>query len=100
VEAHGRIDTTSSPQFGSRLLALVDGGAKTLLVDFAHIAYISSTGFRALLLVGKRCEDQGCRLGLCGLNHEVQRLFEIGVFNDMFQIYPTRPDAITKLSGS
>jgi hypothetical protein len=47
VEARGRIDTASSPQFGTRLLALVDGGGKTLLVDFAHIAYISSAGVRA-----------------------------------------------------
>lgn len=100
VEVRGRIDTTTSGEFGERLLGQIEAGARRVLVDLTHVAYISSAGFRALLIVGKQCEEKGRNFGLCGLSREVQRLFEIGTFDELFQIFPTRPEAISKLSSA
>jgi anti-anti-sigma factor len=50
VEAHGRLDSTTSKAFGDRLTSLLETGHGTLLVDLKSIAYISSVGFQALFV--------------------------------------------------
>ena len=97
VEARGRIDSTSSRQFAVRLSALIEAGAQRLLVDFSQAVYISSAGFRALLAAGKLSEEQGCQFGLCGLSNEVYRLFEIGAFLDLFQIFGSRYEGVQRI---
>jgi anti-sigma B factor antagonist len=98
AEVRGRIDTVTSGEFGSRVTALVTSGAKKVLVDMSNIIYISSAGFRALLEIGKQSEASSCTFGLCGLSREIQRLFEISGFADIFSIYSTRDEAIAVLS--
>jgi anti-sigma B factor antagonist len=97
VEARGRIDSANSRQFAGRLNALIKAGAPRLLVDFSQAVYISSAGFRALLSAGKLSEDQGCQFGLCGLSHEVYRLFEMGAFLDLFQIFGSRHEGVQSI---
>jgi anti-sigma B factor antagonist len=98
AEARGRIDSSSSREFGDRLGTLMVNGANKVLVDLTNIAYISSAGFRALLEIGRQSEACQCNLALCGLNQEVQRLFEISGFMDLFQIFSTRHEGIEVLS--
>jgi len=99
AEARGRIDTATSREFGDKVGALMAGGASKVLVDLTGIAYISSAGFRALLEIGRRSQACRCKFGLCGLNQEVQRLFEISGFLELFDIFPNRNEGIAKLSG-
>jgi anti-anti-sigma regulatory factor len=42
VEAHGRLDSTTSKAFGDRLTSLLETGHGALVVDLRSIAYISS----------------------------------------------------------
>jgi anti-anti-sigma factor len=94
VEACGRIDSASSRDLAARLSAVLTAGSQKLLVDLSQALYISSGGFRALLSAGQQSEDRGCQFGLCGLSSEVYRLFEIGAFVDLFQIYSSRHEGI------
>ena len=48
VEAHGRLDSTTSKAFGDRLTSLLELCHGALMVDLKSIAYISSVGFQAL----------------------------------------------------
>jgi anti-sigma B factor antagonist len=73
---------------------------RRVLVDLKGIAYISSAGFRALLIANKAAADSTGTLALCGVEGEVARLFEIGAFTDLFLICPTRADGIAKLQQS
>jgi anti-sigma B factor antagonist len=98
AEARGRIDTESSREFGSRISGIMVKGANKLLVDMSHIAYVSSAGFRVLLEIGRQSQASNCQFGLCALNNEVMRLFEISGFADLFRIFPTRDEGITGLS--
>jgi anti-sigma B factor antagonist len=50
LEAHGRVDGTTAKEFGDRLVALIHAGRRRIVVDLENIAYISSAGFRALIL--------------------------------------------------
>jgi anti-sigma B factor antagonist len=78
VEIKGRIDSNTSRPFGDRLTGLIKAGRKRIVVDLKNLVYISSTGFRALLLAG--------------------RLFDLGAFTDLFPIYSSREEGLTKLS--
>jgi anti-sigma B factor antagonist len=100
VEPKGRIDTITAKEFGDKVCALIRSGATGIVIDLANIAYISSAGFRALLIAGKLAEDTRSRLALCGVTGEVRRLFDIGAFTSAFQIYPTREECIAKVRVS
>jgi anti-sigma B factor antagonist len=100
VEAHGRLDSTTAKEFGDRLMAMVHAGRSHVVVDLNDIAYISSAGFRALIIVERTAEERQGKLALCGMSGEVTRLFEIGAFTDLFLICPTQQEAIGKLRQS
>ena len=74
-----------------------DGRAR-LVVDLKQIIYISSAGFRALLVAGKLADETKGTLALCGLSAELQRLFDLGAFTDLFTIYGSRDESIAKLT--
>jgi anti-anti-sigma factor len=97
VEAYGRLDSTTAKEFGDRLISLVQAGRSSLVVDLKNIAYISSAGFRALLIANRATAEHQGKLALCGVIGEVKRLFDIGNFNEEFLIYPTQAEGIGKL---
>jgi anti-sigma B factor antagonist len=98
VEIKGRIDSNTAKPFGERLTGLIKAGRMRVVVDLKHLVYISSAGFRALLVAGQLAEESKGTLALCGLSSEVQRLFDLGAFTDLFVIYGSREEGVTKLS--
>jgi anti-anti-sigma factor len=96
VEPRGRMDTTGAKPFGDRLAELIGSGSHHLLIDMQHILYVSSAGFRALLVAHKMVDDTHGKLVLCGVSSELRRLFEIGRFLDLFTICATRDEGIAR----
>lgn len=96
VEPRGRIDTTSAKSFDDQIGALIRAGCRNLLIDLRHIIYISSAGFRALLLAHKRMQATSGKIVLCGLSPELRRLFEIGHFTSVFAICGTRDEGLAR----
>ena len=98
VEVKGRIDSNTAKAFGERLTSLINAGRGRLVVDLKQIIYISSAGFRALLVAGRLADETKGTLALCGLSAELQRLFDLGAFTDLFTIYGSRDESIAKLT--
>src|SRR4030081_1538968 len=97
LEVHGRLDSTTAKEFGDRLIALVQAGRSTIVVDLKNIAYISSAGFRVLLIANRATAEKQGKLALCGVIGDVKRLFEIGSLTELFLICQTQADGIAKL---
>jgi anti-anti-sigma factor len=95
LEVQGRVDSTSAPALGERLTGSLTGQGRGLVLDLRQLEYISSAGFRVLLLAGRRAEEAGHRLVLCGLSGKVRQLFDLGGFLDLFPITASRDEAIT-----
>lgn len=95
VQVKGRLDSTTSPMLGERLGAMLSAAKARVLVDFSQLEYISSAGFRVLLLAARRAEEAAGRLVLCSLTDKVLQLFDLGGFLDLFVIAASRNDAIT-----
>ena len=99
VEIKGRIDINTAKAFAERLTSLIKAGHARLVVDLKQIIYISSAGFRALLIAGQLAKGINGTVVLCSLSADVRKLFEIGAFTDLFAIYPSREEAVAKLSA-
>jgi anti-sigma B factor antagonist len=93
VAVKGRVDSTTAWMLGDKLASLVHGGNPRVVVDFKDVDYISSAGFRTLLIAKKLCEHAGGELALCGVGGEVLRLFGIAAFTELFRIFAGREDA-------
>jgi anti-sigma B factor antagonist len=98
VEVKGRIDSNTAKALDERLTNLIKAGRGRLMIDFKNIIYISSAGFRALLVAGRLAEETKSTLALCSLSSEIQRLFDLGAFTDLFVIYSSREEGLSKLS--
>jgi len=97
LEPRGRIDSVTAKEFGERLTNLMNTGRHQLVIDLNSISYISSAGFRQLLIAKKSTQERNGKLALCGISGEVKRLFDIGAFAELLPIYPTREDSIASM---
>ncbi len=95
VQVSGRIDSTSAPVLGQRLTAVLDEVSARVLVDMSEVDYISSAGFRVLLLAGRRAEQIAGKIVLSGVSGKVRQLFDLGGFLDLFVIANTRDEGVT-----
>lgn len=94
VEVAGRVDSTTAPALGERLSASLEAPEVRVVLDLGRLEYISSAGFRILLLAAKRAEESGSRLVLCGVAGKVRQLFDLGGFLDLFAIVASRDEGI------
>ncbi len=97
LEPRGRIDSATAKEFGECLSKLLNDGRHQLLIDLQSITYISSAGFRQLLIAKRSTQDKNGKLALCGVSGEVKRLFDIGAFAELLPLYPTREAAIASV---
>jgi len=95
----GRIDNNSAPGLQERMSQLVRSGCSGVIVDFRHVAYISSAGFRALLIAAQLGESSRCAVALCGIVGEVRRMFEMAAFDQVFTILATREECAAHLAA-
>src|ERR1700722_458259 len=98
MEPRGRMDTAGAKPFGDRVAELIGAGSHHLLIDMTDIVYISSAGFRALLVAHKLIDDCRGKLVLCGVSPELRRLFKIGRFLNLFTVCATRDEGIAQAS--
>ena len=94
----GRLDANTSPSLEERLVGLIDGGEKRLVVQFTELDYISSAGLRVLLMAAKRLKNVNGRIVLASLKDHIKEVFDIAGFSSVLTIYPTETDAKASFS--
>ena len=94
IEITGRIDSVQAPKLHESVAALVTAGQRAILLDLTKVEYISSAGFRVLLLLARQAGQATSRLALCGLSPKVRQLFDLGGFLDLFPIASTQEEGI------
>ena len=97
IAIKGRIDSSTANAFGVKLISLIKAGQTRLIVDLNRVTYITSAGWRELLLASHLAEQIDGALALCSLSEEVRHLYDFGGFADLFPIYETRDEGLTKL---
>jgi anti-anti-sigma factor len=92
----GRLDSASAPAVERRLEAAMAAPGTRLALDFGRLEYISSAGFRALLVAAKAAEGSGSRMVLFGLSAPVRQVFDLGGFLELFTVAQSRDEAIAR----
>lgn len=89
----GRVDAVTAPQLSREVQAEIGRGARRILLDLGEVAFLSSSGLRALLLIRKELMTLGGELRLAGLQPQVREVFELTGFTQVFAIHPTVDEA-------
>ena len=84
IEVSGRLDTTTAPALEKTINDNIEG-AKSLILDFKCLEYISSAGLRVLLGAQKKMQQIGNMkvINVCEL---VMEVFEMTGFADILEI--------------
>ena len=80
----GKIDNPGSDELKARLLPLMTGGAVAL--DFTDVEYITSSGFRALMIAHKEQAAKKGRIVLGNMNDSLRGFFEMAGLSVVFKI--------------
>jgi len=83
----GRLDLGGSETLAQRLHELIDAGERRLIIEGQTLEYISSAGFRVLLVAAKRLEALDGRIVLSTLQPQIIEAFKIAGFSSIFPIY-------------
>ncbi|NCC53844.1 MAG: anti-sigma factor antagonist [Spartobacteria bacterium] len=97
MDAEGRMDAASAPNFDSQCQKWIDKGIKTIVVDLSKLEYLSSAGLRSILVIAKKLKADGGKLLFCGVKGTVKEIFDISGFSSMFEFYDNPTAALEGL---
>jgi anti-sigma B factor antagonist len=90
----GRIDRDAMASLTNAYDAAVDAQTLVVLLDFADVEYINSTGIALIVGLLGRARAEGRRVFAAGLTEHYQRIFTITKLSDFIQIYSDVDSAV------
>lgn len=97
---YGDLDLHTADALGDRLVALIDRGVSSLVVDLSAVAFVDSQGIGALLRGTRRFEPGDGRMRLVVPGREVRRIFEFTSLDRIFPLHGTREEALAGAAGA
>lgn len=94
LELSGEIDINTSPQVRKSFDRLIKEERKKVLLDFAQVEYIDSSGLATLVEMLQRLKRFGGMLRLVGLSEKVKGLFEITKLEKLFSIFSHQEEGL------
>jgi anti-sigma B factor antagonist len=96
----GEVDLYTAPEFKQKLLEVIGQGGRDVIVDFSDTTFIDSTTLGVLVGGVKRLRTNDGQLSLVCNDRNITKIFEITGLDRVFTIYPTRDEAVSKLSAA
>jgi len=90
LEPTGLLDSSGGTQLRREVSELLDAGIETILIDFANISFMDSSGLGAIVAILQRVRTKGANLYLCSLNDQVKMIMELTKMDKVFDILPDR----------
>ncbi|MEV4758223.1 STAS domain-containing protein [Micromonospora sp. NPDC049559] len=98
LEVGGEVDVYTAPRLRERLVELVDGGARKVVVDLGRVDFLDSTGLGVLVGALKRLRAAGGGLDLVCDKEPLLKIFRITALDQVFPIHPSVDAAIAATS--
>ena len=100
----GRVDNKNAGELRNALDRVLDDGihqgTHAMLLDFEKVSYMSSAGFRVILIIAKHFDELGKRFGICTLLKPISNLTSVTGFDKIISIYESQDTAIKALNKS
>ena len=94
IQLDGTLDSFTSKNFEELLLEGITQANTKIILDAAHLEYVSSAGLRIFYVAAQRLRERGGKMVFCALTPHVRRVFEIVDMASEFQLFTTRADAM------
>lgn len=93
VRPSGILDGTKAGQFRQEITKLVENNTDPIvLIDFADVTFMDSSGLGALVLALKTVRAAGGKLFICSVNEQIRMLFELTSMDRVFEIFSNREE--------
>ncbi len=88
IEIQGRVDSSTAPQLTKTLNKVTGDGHFKLVLDMSGLEYMSSAGFRALLVAQRNCKryNRG-EVVLACVPERTRDALELAGFTELFKTY-------------
>jgi anti-anti-sigma factor len=100
VTINDHLDTAAAPGFEQKLLGLIDGGERKVIIDCTPLEYVNSAGLKVFLLAAKKLETAGGQFAICSLAASVHMIFEMIGFTRIMKILPNREEALRAIGAA
>jgi anti-anti-sigma factor len=94
LDLGGEIDSNADAQLNQAYADAEATGAKTVLLNFADVTYINSTGIALIVGVLAQARGAGTTLRACGLSDHYREIFEITRLVDFVEIFDDEASAV------
>jgi anti-sigma B factor antagonist len=94
LRIEGEITSGSEKALMDAFAKAVDGGARTVILDFGGLDYMNSGGIGLLVTLLVRAQRQGRRLMAVGLNEHYLQIFSLTRLDEAIGIHDTEAAAL------
>ncbi len=96
----GRLDSTNAAAFDQEAEKLAAEEPDWVILDLTALDFISSAGLRSLLILAKSLRKHHGELHFAGMQPQVQEVFAISGFENLFKRFPSVQAAFAKSGNS
>ncbi|MFQ5458130.1 MAG: STAS domain-containing protein [Myxococcota bacterium] len=94
LAVQGEVDMHSSPRVREAQSKALAESAKGVVIDLSGVGYMDSSGIATLIEGLQRAKRDGRNFRLAGLTAAVRDVFDLARLADVFEIFPTRDEAL------
>ena len=96
AEISGRIDPSTTAYFEEELNKILTDNRPKVLLNMKQVDYISSSGLRVFITALKKVRGANGELKICSMSPNIQKIFEISGFVQLFDISSSEEEALQK----
>ena len=100
IELSGEVDGTAADVLTVAYQAAVMGtDAGVVVLDFASVVYINSTGIALIVSILARARAERRKVVASGLSAHYREIFDITRLSDFIELFPDLDHAVSELTG-
>ena len=102
IELSGEVDGSAAPVLTDAYERAVTAGPEnhdTVVLDFAAVDYINSTGIALIVSVLARARAERRKVVASGLSPHYREIFDITRLSDFIELFPDLDRAVSQLTG-
>ena len=98
LQPDGKLDYTDRAELAAILQDICERQIKHVLIDFACIDYLNSSGLRVLIDIMKQVNAEEGATYFCSVNSNLRDLFKIVILDGTIPMFPNVEVAIERLT--
>jgi anti-sigma B factor antagonist len=97
IDCSGEVDLYSSTRLREALLAQIQSGVASVLVNMSDVGYIDSSGIATLVEGLQLTRQTKTRFGLFGLRRNARSVLELARLHKVFNLFSDEAEALEKI---